>query len=71
MGLVSFSCFITRSCPSLLVMSGGCLSFCIALGAAGVCGNEVVDEFTEPQHYGSPCIYKARCCVRQVMRIPY
>ena len=30
--------------------------------ALGVCGNEVTDELssdvTEPQNYGSPCVYK-------------
>ena len=57
-------------------MSGGGLAlfYCPWSGEVGVCGNEVADELissdvTEPQHYGSHCVYmyKAGWCVRQVI----
>ena len=48
---------------------------CIALGEAGVCGNEVVMNplvlmSQNHNHFGSPYVYKARWCVRQVMGTP-
>ena len=47
----------------------------VHVGEAGVGGNEEADEsheFDVPnhKHYGSPCVYKAGWCVRQVMCIP-
>ena len=55
-------------------MSGGGLALFIALGEAGVSWkwlmNLISSDVTEPQHYGSPCVYKAGWSARQVTCIP-